>query len=381
MLVVLFWSCLAVIAYVHLGYPLLMALLALIKKQQTLSPFKEWPTISLIIAAYNEERVLAAKLVNSLTIDYPRERLEIIVASDGSTDATDQIASRFAAQGVRLLRLEGRQGKTAVQNAAAAEASGEILVFSDANALFDPDALRRLVAGFADPTVGCVEGRRVDFAATTSATVRTELTYRDWESKIKVWESRVLSCVGATGPIYAVRRSLYVPLNPAVISDFMEPLLIMCRHGKRQVFEPAAISREAVQDKMRDEFCRKVRIMTRCLNSLKKTPQVLNPFQNGWFALQVWSHRLLRWLVPVFALIGLTANILLLSHPFYRLSLLLAMVFLLMGAIGALLEHFRLGATILRLPHYFCAANLAALAALSNCLRGKTIAAWQTERP
>ena len=146
------------------------------------------------------------------------------------------------------------------------------------------------------------EARRADFAADASTTARNEVMYRDLESQLKSWESRVLSCTGATGPIYAVRRALYLPLDPAMISDFMEPLLVMCRHGKRQVFEPAAISRERVHGEMRDEFHRKVRIMTRCLNSLRMEPQVFNPFRNGWFAVQVISHRLLRWLVPVFAL-------------------------------------------------------------------------------
>ena len=123
----------------------------------------------------------------------------------------------------------------------------------------------------------------MDFAPKASVMARHELTYRDMESRIKTWESRVLSCTGATGPIYAVRRSLYLPLDPAMISDFMEPLLIMCRHGKRQVFEPAAISREHVNGVLRDEFMRKVRIMTRCLNSLRMEPQVLNPFRSGDF--------------------------------------------------------------------------------------------------
>jgi cellulose synthase/poly-beta-1,6-N-acetylglucosamine synthase-like glycosyltransferase len=334
----------------------------------------------LIVTAYNEERVLAAKLANSLSLDYPPDRLEILVASDGSTDRTDAIAREFERRGVRLLRVEGRQGKTAAQNAAVVAATGEIVVFSDANAIYEPDAIRRLVVRFADPSVGCVEGRRVDFAPGASATARHELTYRDWESRIKTWESRVLSCTGATGPIYAVRRSLYVPLDPAMISDFMEPLLLMCRHGKRQVFEPAAISREAVLTDLRDEFRRKVRIMTRCLNSLRMAPEVLNPLRHGWFAVQVISHRLLRWLVPVFGIVAFVSNVFLLPDPFYRLTVHLQVAFLFVAAIGAALDRLQVGPSFLRMPHYFCAANLAALDALANCLRGRNVVTWRTER-
>ena len=380
MIAALFWFAVAVIGYVYAGYPLAMWFLACVKRNPPAAPQTEWPSVSLIVAAFNEERAIGGKLVNALASDYPPEKLEIIVVSDGSTDATDAIVERFRPQGVHLLRVAGRRGKTAAQNAAVGVASGDVLVFSDANALYEPDALRRLVRHFAREDVGCVEGRRVDFAPMASATARHELTYRDMESRIKIWESRVLSCTGATGPIYAVRRSLYVPLDPAMISDFMEPMLIMCRHGKRQVFEPEAISRECVQGRLRDEFGRKVRIMTRCLNSLRMAPHVLNPFRNGWFALQVVSHRLLRWLAPVFALAVFTANVFLLAQPFYRVTLLLQVVFILVAAVGAALDRLDIGPAFLRLPHYFCAANLAALDAIGNCLAGRNIVTWRTQR-
>jgi cellulose synthase/poly-beta-1,6-N-acetylglucosamine synthase-like glycosyltransferase len=375
-----FWACVALIGYVYVGYPLAIRVLALFRKPSGQPVATECPPVSLIIAAYNEERVLAAKLANSLALDYPRDSLDIIVASDGSSDGTDAIAAGFAPRGVRVVRVEGRQGKTAAQNAAAAQARGEILVFSDANAIYEPDALRRLVARFADPSVGCVEGRRADVSASGSATAQYELTYRDWESRIKMWESKVLSCVGATGPIYAVRRALYVPLDPVMISDFMEPLLVMSRHGKRQVFEPAAISREDVHGEMRDEFHRKVRIITRCLNSLRMAPEVLNPLRHGWFAMQVLSHRLLRWLVPVFAVGAFAANVFLLPSAFYRVTLLLQVSFLLVAGIGAALDRLNVGPAFLRLPHYFCAANLAALDALGNCLLRRNIVTWRPVR-
>jgi cellulose synthase/poly-beta-1,6-N-acetylglucosamine synthase-like glycosyltransferase len=375
-----FWGSVLVIAYVYVGYPLLMWLLSRCRRTPPPPPAGDWPPVSLIIAAFNEERVMEEKLVNTLSLDYPADKLEVLVASDGSTDRTDGIVAGFGPRGVRLLRVEGRKGKTAAQNAAATAATGEILVFSDANAMYEPDAIRRLVLPFARGDVGSVEGRRADFASSASATARNELTYRDWESRIKTWESRVLSCTGATGPLYAVRRSLYIALDPAMISDFMEPILVMCRHRKRHVFEPAAISRESVNGALQREFQRKVRIMTRCLNSLRMAPDVLNPLRNGWFAVQVLSHRLLRWLVPVFAAAAFTANVVLLHHPFYRLTLLLQVSFLLVAAIGAALDRIGIGPAFLRLPHYFCAANLAALEALANCILGRNFVTWTTER-
>ena len=377
---IVFWISVAVICYVYVGYPFAVWLLARFKPSPPLASEPDWPSVSLIIAAFNEERVIGEKLVNALSLDYPRGKLEIILASDGSTDRTDKIVTGFHLQGVRLIRVEGRQGKTAAQNAAAAQASGDILVFSDANAIYEPDALQRLVRHFAREDVGCVEGRRSDFAPAASATARHELTYRDMESRIKTWESRVLSCTGATGPIYAVRRLLYVPLAPSFISDFMEPLLIMCRHGRRHVFEPGAVSREAVLPELKDEFRRKVRIITRCLNSLRMAPEIFNPLQTGWFAAQVISHRLLRWLVPVFALIVFGANLFLLAHPFFLATMFLQVAFAAAAALGILLDRLRIGPSCLRLPYYFSAANLAALLAIGNCLVGRNIVTWQTQR-
>jgi hypothetical protein len=237
-----------------------------------------------------------------------------------------------------------------------------------------------LIRHFSREEVGCVEGRRADFSPGDSATARHELTYRDMESRIKLWESRVFSCTGATGPIYAVRRALYVPLHPAMISDLMEPILIVCRHGKRHVFEPDALSREAVLPDMGHEFRRKVRIMTRCLNSLRGAPEALSPFRAGWFSLQLFSHRVLRWLAPVVAVAAFVANVFLLPHPLYRAAFLLQISFLLVAAAGAALDRLAIGPALLRLPHYFFMSNLAALTALGNCLIGRQVIVWRPLR-
>jgi len=340
----------------------------------------DWPSISLIIAAHNEEGVIAEKLRNTLRIDYPADRLEVVVASDASDDRTDRIVRGFAGSGMRLVRVEGRRGKTSAQNAAVKETTNEIIVFSDANAMYDKDALKKLAKHFSDEGVGCVEGRRLDFDAECAATARHELTYRDYESWIKRLESRVASCTGATGPIYGVRRSCYIELPAEAISDLMEPIMIMHVHGKRQVFEPGAISRETVLAEMSNEFQRKVRIITRCLNSITSVPGLLNPFSGGVFALQIWSHRLLRWMLPLFALLVLAGTLTLSHRPLFLLALQAQLAFLLAVLLGFLLDCRNLGPSILRLPYYVFTVNAAALLGLLNWVRGKNILVWDPDR-
>ena len=332
----IFWASVAIIVYVYFGYPLILQCVSLFRHYEAPPEPAEWPGVSLIIAAYNEEEVIEEKLDNSLDLDYLREKMEIIVASDGSTDRTDEIVERRAGDGVRLVRVEGRQGKTGAQNRAVEEATGEILVFSDANAIYDRDAIKKLVRHFGRDDVGCVEGRRVDYSPDKTATAEHELTYRDYESRIKTLESQTFSCAGATGPIYAVRRSLYVPLPLEAISDFMEPMMVMYKHGKRQVYEPAAVSREEVLPSTRKEFKRKVRITSRAIDSLLRNPGVLNPLRTSFLAFELFSHKILRWSAPLFMVVVLVSNMLLLSVPLYRLALVAQLCFYALACAGLL---------------------------------------------
>ncbi len=376
----IYWFSAAIILYVYIGYPLILKILSGFFRYEVPPDPAEWPSVSLIIAAYNEERVIEEKLKNTFRLDYPRDRLEIIVASDGSTDRTDDIVKQYATDGVRLVRVEGRQGKTVAQNRAVEQAGGEIVVFSDANAMYEPDAIKKLVRHFGRDDVGCVEGRRADYSPEETATAENELKFRDYESWIKTLESRVLSCTGATGPIYAVRRSLYVPLDPDMISDLIEPMMVMYKHRKRHVYEPAAVSREQVFSKMQREFRRKVRIMTRCLHSLGRAAHVMNPFKTGWFAMQVISHRFLRWLLPVVLLAFLCANIVLARRPFYFVTLMMQCAFYCAALVGWVLEGRKMGPRTLRLPYYFSAANAASLVAVVNWVTGKSVVTWKTDR-
>lgn len=380
---IIFYISIGVIIYVYSGYPLLIFIASrFISRTETTDP-KEWPSITLVIAAYNEEKIIDVKLRNSLELDYPSDKLEIIVGSDASNDRTEEIVKGYANKGVHLLRVEGREGKTAVQNAVTAIATGEFIVFSDANALYSRDTLKLLIRRFSDPSVGCVEGRRMDREEFSTAAGKHELLFRDYESQIKILESMVNSCVGATGPIYAVRKCVYVPLPKEVISDLIEPTMIMCLHNKRQVFEPEAVSSEYVTNSINVEFHRKIRIMTRALYSIAKMNEIggfLNPFKQGWFAVQFISHRFLRYLVPVFLVLLFTSNFVLLDINFYYYTFLLQCTFLSLGIMGPILDRTGFGPIILRLPYFFLMANTSALIALINRMRMRNIIAWNTNR-
>jgi len=217
---VIFWLSVLALFYTYAGYPLLLVLVSVLRSR-TIQRGEVEPTVSVIITAYNEERDLSAKLENTLALDYPRELLEIIVASDCSSDRTDEIARGFAGRGVQLHRQTQRLGKTAAQNAAVEKAHGEIILFSDATSLYQPDTIRATMPSFADPSVGCVAGRLEYIDGSDSRVGRGARSYWSYETFLKRHESRVGSLIGASGCLYAVRRSAYVPLYHEACSDFI----------------------------------------------------------------------------------------------------------------------------------------------------------------
>src|SRR6266446_1638438 len=297
---IVFWLCAALLAYVYIGYPVLVGMLATLFSQPAESPDGKQPSVSLIISAFNESSVIAAKVKNSLELAFPAEHLEIIVVSDCSDDGTDEIVRGSERLGVRLLRQNQRLGKSAALNYAVPQARGTILVFSDANALYQPDAIRNLVRHFSNPRVGYVVGNaRYHRKKIESASAESEGLYWKLETYLKKNESAFESVVGGDGAIYAIRRELFSPLLSTDINDFMNPLQIVDR-GYRGLFEPAAISYEDTAESFEKEYRRKVRIVSRSFNALRRVPGVLNPFRNPrhWFLLI--SHKLMRWLAPFF---------------------------------------------------------------------------------
>ena len=263
---IIFWIAVVAIAYTYAGYPLLLMLLSKFLGKPVRRN-DSTPPVTVIIAAYNEERDIAQKLENTLALDYPHSKLEVLVTSDCSSDRTDEIVRSFADRGVRLHRQEERLGKTAAQNAAVEKATGEVLLFSDATTHYEPDVLRRLVPAFADDTVGCVTGNVVYSHDADSSVSHGTRSYWNYEFLLKKHESAITSLIGVCGCMYAVRKSAYVPLYHEACSDFLMATT-MVRQGLRAVYEPDAVCVEEPNVKGSKELAVRVRIITQTLADL-----------------------------------------------------------------------------------------------------------------
>jgi cellulose synthase/poly-beta-1,6-N-acetylglucosamine synthase-like glycosyltransferase len=376
---VIFWMSAGLIVYVYAGYPLLLLLIRIAVGSRRVELGVHRPTVSVVISAYNEAEVIAPKLRNSLEIDYERAAIEILVVSDASSDTTDEIVRSFEAQGVKLLRMRERGGKTLGLNEAVRQATGEIVVFSDANAMYRRDALVKLVRNFADPSVGAVVGQST-YSAAASESERSESLYWRYETAIKRLESQIGSVVGGDGAIYAIRRSLYRPMSADALSDFVNPLQIV-RSGFRCVHELEAQSWEKAAESFDKEFRRKVRIVNRAWRALLSMPQMLNPFRYGFFALELISHKLFRWLAPLFLIAALASNIVLAPGAALFASLLaLQLLFYALAAAGYALRNQPNLPSMLAFPFYFCMVNLASALGIMEAWCGRTYTVWTTAR-
>jgi cellulose synthase/poly-beta-1,6-N-acetylglucosamine synthase-like glycosyltransferase len=376
---ILFWAGVAALVYTYVGYPLLLLVLSRLHGHKVLAA-NCTPSITIIITAYNEERDLAAKLNNTLELDYPKDKLEIIVASDCSSDATDSIATSYADRGVRLHRQTQRLGKTAAQNAAVELASGEVILFSDATTLYRPDVLKTIVRNFADPSIGCVAGQLIYVDPSNSGVGHGAVSYWSYEVFLKQHESQVRSLIGVSGCLYAVRRSAYVPLYHEACSDFIIATK-MVEQGLRAVYEPAAICEEHTNQRADREFAMRVRVITQTYNDLWRHRHMMNPFRGGIYAIELLSHKVMRYMVPVFLLLILVSSIFLATRSTFYFAILLAHIVCYVVALGGyLLERLGVRAKLLALPHYFLLANLAATVAFYKFLRGERYARWEPIR-
>jgi len=376
---IVFWLSVVALFYTYAGYPLLLGLVSALKSRRVLRGDCE-PTVTIIITAYNEARDLAAKLENTLALDYPRELLEIIVASDCSSDRTDEIAQEFSGGGVRLHRQSERLGKTAAQNAAVEKAKGEIILFSDATSLYQPDAVRAMMPSFADDKVGCVAGRLEYVDGSDSRVGRGARSYWSYETFLKRHESRVGSLIGASGCLYAVRRSAYVPLYHEACSDFIIATK-MVEQGLRAVYEPNAVCTEETNRQSRKELKMRVRIIAQTLTDLWYHRAMLNPLRSGFYGVQLLSHKVMRYLVPFF-LIGLfmASAFLALDSLAHRLTFAAQVVVYAWPAVAWMLDRVGIKSRLLTLPQYFVLANLASLIACYQFLRGERYARWEPIR-
>lgn len=377
---ILFWICAALLIYVYLGYPLSIGLLAKLFPRPAYHEEASTPSVSLLISAFNESQVIASKLDNALALDYPHDRLEIAVISDGSDDGTDEIVQSYSQRGVRLIRQHPRMGKTAGLNLGVSQAGGQLLVFSDANAIYQPDAVQWLAAHFSDSKVGYVVGNaRYYEKRTESSSAASEGLYWKLETYLKKQESEFGSVVGGDGAIYAIRRELYSPLLPTDINDFLNPLQIVVQ-GYIGVFEPRAVCYEEAAENFAQEYRRKVRIISRSLNALRRVPAVLNPLgrTRHWFMLV--SHKLLRWFAPFFMILLFAASLALWQFPFYRIIGVLQASFYTMALIGWRWDLKNKLGKVFSWAFYFSLVNIASLVGCLKCFRGDLSGKWAPPR-
>lgn len=376
---VFFWTCVSVLGYVYVGYPLLVYLISFLFPKAVRHAEIE-PNVTVLITAFNEEDSIRQKLENTLQIAYPADKLEILVASDGSTDRTDAIVAEFASRGVKLFRQEGRVGKTTTQNNAVQRAQGEIILFSDATTAYREDVFQHLLPAFADESVGCVAGRLIYVDEDSTTVGRGAKSYWGYETFIKIAESRACSLIGASGCLYAVRKSAYQPMYPEACSDFLICTNIY-RKGLRSVFAPDAVCFEQTNARASDEMKMRVRVIAQTFTDLWRNRDMLNPLKSGFFAIELISHKVLRYAVPFVLLALLVASIALAaSSTFYATLLFAHVLFYFMAAIGWILERAGKRLFILAMPLYFVLANLASVMAFYKFLKGETYTRWEPIR-
>ncbi len=381
-LIVIFWVSVTLLVYVYAGYPLLARLLgALVNRRvRAAAPGEHLPTVTVMIAAYNEATSIEATVRNKLQSDYPADRLQVIVISDGSDDGTDSIVQGIADPRVRLLRQEPRAGKTSALNLAMPQVTSEVVVFSDANSLYRPDTLANLVAPLADPAVGYVTGRMVYKAADGSLTGEGCSTYMVYENLLRGWETRLGSIVGVDGGVDALRRELWTPMRADQLPDFVEPLAVR-EKGFRVVYEPRALLYEDALAEAGDEFRMRVRVGLRAMHALKDKAALLNPLRFGLFAWQLLSHKVLRYLAFLWMAGALFSNLALVGgstgNPWSLLMFGQAM-FYAMAAYGRTMAgHKQTPPRIVGLAYYLCVVNVASAVAFWQFLQGKTQVTWK----
>ena len=373
-----FWVCLGLVAYIYVGYFSGVFLLAPILNRNV-SKADIAPRITVVISAFNEEREIESTVVNKLSQDYPADRLDVIVVSDGSTDRTDEIVRGLADRSkgrLRLMRQDPRQGKTQAINMALHHTSADIVVFADANSIYASGAIRSLARNFADPAVGYVTGQMVYVNPEESGIGAGSGSYMSYENDLRKYETRLGSIVGVDGGIDAVRRQLYIPMRPDQLPDFVLPLSVV-EQGKRVVYEPGAMVYETALSSSTAEFRMRVRVSLRALWALYDKRNLLNPVRYPLFAWQLLSHKVLRYLafLPVLGL--LTCNILVVNqHRFYSMLLVLQAVCYTAAALGHLVRRWSRVPEKALTPYYFVILNAACMMACWKFIQGQKMALW-----
>ena len=383
----MFWFSIFAIFYTYFGYPIALWTIAFLKPNK-LNELKQpndhnkpyEPTVSLLISAYNEEGIIKEKLKNALSLHYPTDKLEVIVISDASEDKTDEYVKQFSGDGVRLLRQETRQGKTAALNIAVPQARGEIIVFSDANSMYDRRAIKKLVKNFKNPAIGFVTGRTKYISSKGSLATESTSLYNKLERIVKRLESQIGSCVGADGAIFAIRKELYKPLNPYDINDFVIPLNIV-EQGYRGVLDDEAFCMEETVRDTEGEFKRQVRITSRTIRAIVNNKALLNPMKFPLFTFELISHKLLKFMLPFLIITAFITNCLIVATGFlYYFTIALQVCFCVLAYWGHIDEKTQNGNRLTSMPYTFSLVNLAIFLGWIKYFSGETYSTWSPER-
>lgn len=373
--ILLGWSVF-LIFYTYVGYPLLLLGIAAFASKKRRKDNNHVPSVSMLIAAYNEDAVIEEKLRNCLALDYVSDKLEIIIGSDGSQDRTNEIVQKYTGNRIRLVPFSMRRGKAAILNNLAQLAQGHVLVFSDANTMYRPDAIARLVPHFADARVGGVCGRLILLNQNGNDEAEGERLYWNYENRLKYLEGRIKTVFGANGAIYAIRRELFqsLPCDKAVMDDFLIPLSVVQR-GYDIVYDKDAVGWEFTAPDLQAEFRRKVRIGAANFHGIREILPLLSPFK-GFVAFGLWSHKIIRWLVPFLLIAAFVANLWLWGTTLYETLLVVQILFYGLALIAYVLDRFNIHVPWLIYPCYFVATNLALLVGFCKFILRAQDPAW-----
>jgi cellulose synthase/poly-beta-1,6-N-acetylglucosamine synthase-like glycosyltransferase len=374
--IIVFWVSIFAVFWAYFGYWLFLKIISFVHTKKVRKE-EIYPPISLIITAYNEERRIAEKIENALALDYPKDNLEIIVVSDASTDRTDEIVRSYQEKGVQLLRIPERHGKHYGQGRGIRMAKSEIIVLSDATTFLEKDGVTRIIRNFADPTVGCVSSE--DRMRSADSNSSGESMYVTYEMKLRSLESAVGSLVGVSGSFYAVRKHLCSDWIDNMSADFYLPSVARI-NGYRTVVEPEALG---FYDVVRDpdkEFVRKVRTIVHGYEVLFRFARVLNPFKYGFYSLQMFSHKLCRWLVPLFLITAFGSNLFLWQQGIvYQIALVGQVVMYFMAVLAYAARKLQ-DITLFKVPFFFVMVNVSILVAWWKYLTGQEYVVWDATK-
>ena len=372
---ILFWLSTCLVVYTYFGYPFVLWALTTLRSRNILKQ-EIFPRVSIIIAARNEVDKIRQKIEHTLALDYPDQRLEILVASDASDDGTDEIVREYAGRGVRLVRAPERKGKEHAQGLAVVAAKGEILVFTDAATILDPDAVRRLMANFADPTVGAVSTEDVIVDAHGNPTA--EGLYVRYEMWVRRLEGRFHSLVGLSGSCFAIRRELCSDWSPVLASDFMGALRA-ARNGYRAIADSSALGRFVALVSTQAEMRRKIRTFLRGITVLMANLDLLNPLRYGRFAFQLASHKVLRFVVPFLLLTILMTSVFLSNEPLYAAIFWAQAGFYVVACAGGIVSPLQRN-RMFRTAYFFMMVQWAMLRAWGKYALGQQQVTWEPSR-